>query len=337
MGHIRLRRSDLRTPGLRRTRRGRGFSYATGDGEPLADPATLARIKALVIPPAWRKVWISPHPNGHIQAVGTDDAGRRQYLYHEQWRRDRDEEKHDRVLAMARRLPQWRAAVEADLNGRGLTRPRVLGATLRMLDRGIFRTGGEEYAEENGTHGVATLLRDHVAVRGDECRFCYVAKGGLDREVSIRDAELAKVLKSLLRARTDSDRLLVYREGGSWHEVHAADINERFKELAGQDCTAKDLRTWNATVLAATAFAAANPPTSESVRKRAESRVMKEVSAALGNTPAVCRSSYVDPRLVAAYRGERTIAPALKRAARLDGDDARAVLEKACARLLARS
>ncbi|HET6703381.1 DNA topoisomerase IB [Amycolatopsis sp.] len=334
MGRTRLRRSDLRGPGIKRIRRGRGFSYTMPDGSPVTDAELLARIKDLVIPPAWRNVWICPYPNGHVQAVGTDDAGRRQYLYHEQWRRDRDEEKHDRVLQLARRLPAWRESVAADLAGRGLTRKRVLAAALRMLDRGIFRTGGEEYAEENGTHGVATLLRSHAAVRGDECRFCYVAKGGLDREVAIRDAELAAVVRSLLRSRSGSDRLLVYRAGGTWHEVHAADVNERFKELAGEDCTAKDMRTWNATVLAAAAFAAADPPTSETARKRAEAKVMKEVATALGNTPAVCRSSYVDPRLVEAYRAEKTIAPALKRAARLDGDDARAVLEKACARLL---
>ncbi|MGW4524075.1 DNA topoisomerase IB [Amycolatopsis sp. NPDC004378] len=337
MGRTRLRRSDLRGPGIRRVRRGRGFSYAMPDGTPVTDQELLDRIAGLVIPPAWRQVWICPHPNGHVQAVGTDDAGRRQYLYHEQWRRDRDEEKHDRVLAMARRLPAWRASVEVDLAGTGLTRRRVLAAALRMLDRGIFRTGGEEYAEENGTHGVATLLRSHVTVRGDECRFRYVAKGGLDREVAIRDAALAAVVKSLRRSRTGSDRLLVYREDGAWHEVRAADVNERFKELAGDDCTAKDLRTWTATVLAAAAFAAAEPPASKAARKRAESGVMKEVSHALGNTPAVCRTSYVDPRVVAAYRGERTIAAALKRAGRLDGDDARAVLEKACARLLSRA
>ncbi|NBH05264.1 DNA topoisomerase IB [Amycolatopsis sp. SID8362] len=334
MGRTRLRRSDLRGPGIRRIRRGRGFSYVLPDGSPVTDEELLARIKDLVIPPAWRDVWICPHPNGHVQAVGTDVAGRRQYRYHDQWRRDRDEEKHDRVLAMARRLPGWRESVAADLAGRGLTRKRVLAAALRMLDRGIFRTGGEEYAEENGTHGVATLLREHASVRGDECRFRYVAKGGLEREVAIRDAALAAAVKSLLRSRSGSDRLLCYREGGTWHEVHASDVNERFKELAGEDCTAKDLRTWTATVLAAAAFAAADPPTSESARKRAEAGVMREVSRALGNTPAVCRSSYVDPRLVEAYRGERTIAAALKRAGRLEGDDAREVLEKACARLL---
>ncbi|MFG1646523.1 DNA topoisomerase IB [Amycolatopsis sp. NPDC049252] len=336
MARTRLRRSDLRAPGIRRIRRGRGFSYTTPGGERLTDAETAERIKDLVIPPAWRDVWICPHPNGHIQAVGTDDAGRRQYRYHEQWRRDRDEEKHDRVLAMARRLPAWRAEVEHDLGGRGLTRERVLAAGLRILDRGIFRTGGEEYAEENGTHGVATLLREHAHVSGDECRFRYIAKGGLDRAVAVRDPALAKVVTSLLRRRSGGDRLLAYRSGRDWHDVHASDINQRFKELAGDDCTAKDLRTWTATVLAAAAFAAAAPPTSESARKRAEARVMREVSQALGNTPAVCRSSYVDPRLVTAYRDEHTIAAALGRVASLEGDEARGVLEKACARLLRR-
>ena len=256
MARTRLRRSDPSAPGIRRIRRGRGFSYRTPEGAPLTDPAPLARIKDLVIPPAWRDVWICPYPNGHIQAVGTDDAGRRQYRYHDQWRRDRDEEKHDRVLAMARRLPGWRASVESDLAGRGLTRERVLAAALRMLDRGIFRTGGEEYAEENGTHGVATLLREHTEVRGDCCTFRYPAKGGIDRAVSIEDPALAKVVKALLRSRSGSDRLLVYRDRRGWHEVHADDVNARFKELAGDDCTAKDLRTWPATVLSAAALAA---------------------------------------------------------------------------------
>ncbi|MEV6904977.1 DNA topoisomerase IB [Amycolatopsis sp. NPDC051372] len=336
MTSTRLRRSDPASPGIRRHRRGRGFSYTGVSGERLADPEALARIDGLVIPPAWRDVWICPWANGHIQAVGTDAAGRRQYLYHAQWRRQRDEEKHDRVLAMARRLPQWRTGVAEDLAGRGLTRRRVLGAALRMLDRGIFRTGGEEYAEENGTHGVATLLREHARVRAGACVFEYPAKGGIDRAVSIEDPELGKVVRSLLRSRAGSDRLLVYRTPAGWHEIHAADVNDRFKELAGEDCTAKDLRTWNATVLAATAFASAETPRSERGCKRAEAAVMCEVSEALGNTPAVCRSSYVDPRLVEAYRSQRTIAPAVKRAAKLEGDEARAVLERATARLLSK-
>ncbi|WP_239155047.1 DNA topoisomerase IB [Amycolatopsis sp. FDAARGOS 1241] len=329
-----LRHGDPASPGIRRRRRGRGFSYTAPSGERLTDAAPLARIEDLVIPQAWRDVWISPEPGGHIQAVGTDAAGRRQYLYHPQWRKERDEEKHDRVLAMAKRLPEWRACVDEDLATRGLGRRRVLGAALRLLDRGIFRTGGEEYAEENGTHGVATLLREHVCVRRDSCVFEYPAKGGLARTVSIEDPDLAKVIRALLRSRTGSDRLLVCRTRAGPHEIHAADVNDRFKELAGDDCTAKDLRTWNATVLAATAFASAEPPRSERGRKRAEAAVMREVSEALGNTPAVCRSSYVNPRLVTAYRSRRTIAAAARRAAKLDGDEARAVLERATVRLL---
>ncbi len=336
MGRTRLRRSDVHGSGIRRLRRGRGFSYRTAEDKALTDADTLERIKALVIPPAWRNVWICPFPSGHIQAMGTDAAGRRQYLYHEQWHRERNEEKHDRVLAMARRLPRWRAGVEEDLAGRGLTRRRVLAAALRMLDRGVFRTGGEEYAEENGTHGVATLLREHTEAHGDSCVFSYPAKGGIDRSVSITDPPLARVVKSLLRSRSGSERLLVYREAGGWHEVHAADVNERFKELAGDDCSAKDLRTWTATVLAAAAFAAAGPPSSDRERKRTESAVMRQVAQALGNTPTVCRSSYVDPRLIEAYREGRTIAAALDRVTRLDDDETRAGLEKACARLLRR-
>lgn len=329
----RLRRSALTSPGIRRIGRGRGFSYETAEGD-CPDDETLARIKDLVIPPAWKEVWICPYPNGHIQAVGTDTAGRRQYLYHEKWRRERDEEKHDRVLTMAACLPRWRADVDQDLRGRGFTRQRVVAAALRMLDRGIFRTGGEEYAEENGTYGVATLLREHVHVHQDEVRFGYPAKGNIDRQISIVDPQLAAVTKGLLRADTGSDRLLCYREGKQWHEVHADDVNARFKEIAGQDCTAKDLRTWNATLLAATAFAVTEPASSARATSKRETAVIREVSEALGNTPAVCRASYVDPRVVTAYRDGRTIAAAARRARKLDGEQGRAALEKAVIRLL---
>jgi DNA topoisomerase IB len=334
-GSTRLRRSAVRSPGIRRLRRGKGFSYLTTD-EVHPDEGTLTRIKDLVIPPAWKNVWICPYPNGHIQAVGTDAAGRRQYLYHEQWRRSRDEEKHDRVLAMAACLPRWRAEVDKDLRGRGFGRQRVLAAALRMLDRGIFRTGGEEYAEENGTHGVATLLREHTRVRGSEVWFGYPAKGGIAREVSIDDRPLAVALKGLLRAGTGSDRLLCYRTGKEWHEVRADDVNARFKEIAGEDCTAKDLRTWHATVLAATAFATTEPATSARACAKQVTAVMREVADALGNTPAVCRASYVDPRVVEAYRDGRTIASAARRARKLDDEDARAAVEKAVIRLLKR-
>jgi DNA topoisomerase I len=332
---MRLKRADPDSPGLTRRRHGRGFGYLGPSGEPITDPVLLERIKDLVIPPAWRKVWICPDANGHIQAVGVDAAGRRQYLYHAEWRRARDEEKHDRVLELARRLPDLRAAVAADLDGRGAGRERVLAVALRVLDLGVFRTGGEEYAEENGTHGLATLLREHVTVSGRELVFSYPAKGGIQREVSIRDEELVRAVKALRRAAPKAERFLTYRDNGAWHPVHAEEINERFKELTGDEFTAKDLRTWNATVLAAVAFADIDRPSSERGRKRAEAAVMRKVAEGLGNTPAVARRSYVDPRVVTAFDEERTIGRALRRARAVDDDhESRAMIERAVVRLL---
>jgi DNA topoisomerase IB len=177
----------------------------------------------------------------------------KQYLYHTEWRRSRDEEKHDRVLTLARRLPNLRAAVQSDLDGRGASKDRVLAAALRILDLGVFRTGGEEYAEENGTHGLAILLREHVTVRDSALVFCYPARGGIERNVRICDEDLLRAVKTMRRAAGATDRLLACRNDGTWHEVRSAEINERFKEFAGEEFTAKDLRTWNATVLAAMA------------------------------------------------------------------------------------
>ncbi len=333
---MRLRKSKLSEPGIRRRRSGRGFRYFTPEGEPLRDEETLQRIKSLAVPPAWRDVWICPYPNGHIQAVGTDDAGRRQYRYHDRWRQERDEEKHERVVELAKRLPQWRRRVAEDLVKPGLGCERVLAAVLRMIDRGVFRVGSEEYAENNGTYGAATLLREHVTVKRDELTFCYPAKGGIERNITLSDAELAAAVKALRRARTGSDRLFVYRTPNGWHEVHADEINERFKEMVGDDFTVKDLRTWNATVLAATAFAAAEEVKSQRGLKRTQAAVMREVSEELGNTPAVCRKSYVDPRIVEAHARGRTIASAVHRLGHtgIRGDEDREVLERAVVRLL---
>ncbi|WP_410658174.1 DNA topoisomerase IB [Amycolatopsis sp. lyj-112] len=332
---MRLRRADLGSPGIRRRRRGRGFGYLTPDGEPLEDAEVRERIDGLAIPPAWRRVWISPEDNAHIQAVGVDDAGRRQYLYHAEWRQARDEEKHERVLALARRLPRLREAVQEDLDGRGLSRDRVLAGALRMIDLGVFRTGGEDYADENGTHGVATLLCEHVEV-SEGCLVCdYPAKGGIQRKVRLRDDGLVRLVRSLRRGRGGDVRLLAYRDGRDWQEVKADDINERLKELVGDDFTAKDLRTWNATVLAASAFADTEKPSSERGLKRAEKAVMTEVAEGLGNTPAVARRSYVDPRVITAYGQDRTIGKAMRRAGKVsDPDEARKIVERAVVRLL---
>ncbi|ROP41216.1 DNA topoisomerase IB [Saccharothrix texasensis] len=296
-GAVRLRRSDPSGPGWRRRARGRGFSYADADGEPL-DAGSVERVKSLVIPPAWRDVWVCPHPNGHIQAVGTDAAGRRQYLYHERWRQDRDEEKHDRVLALAPLLPGFRAELGRELEGRGRSRQRVLAVALAVLERGVFRVGGETYAADNGTHGVATLLCSHVAVRRSTVEFCYPAKGGIEFTTVVDDEVLARAVRGLLRGRGGNERLLVDQRGRA---VGSDDVNERFKEMVGAEFSVKDLRTWHATVLAAAAFAREGRPETKRGRQRVEVAVVKEVSESLGNTPAVARKSYIDPRVVRLY------------------------------------
>ncbi|TQM26537.1 DNA topoisomerase IB [Nocardia bhagyanarayanae] len=334
---MRLRRSTPYGPGLRRIGRGRGFSYLTTDGEPVSDKEELERIRALVIPPAWRKVWICPYPNGHIQAVGVDAAGRRQYLYHEQWRRERDEEKFDRVLELAARLPRVRERVGADLDRRGLDRHRMEALAIGLLDRGVFRIGGEEYAEENGTRGVATLLKENVELHGDELVFDFTAKGGIRRQARLRDARLAKVVQAVRRSRAPSKRLLIYRDETGYGELHADDINARFRELTECECSAKDLRTWQGTVLAAVGFGQADPPSSQRGRKRVERAVTERVAAELGNTPAVARSAYIDPRVVEAFEDGVTISDALRRAARRKSEDERRELtERAVIRLLRR-
>ena len=210
---MRLRRSALSKPGIARQRRGKGFAYYGPDGELLTDDDTLERIKGLVIPPAWKKVWISPQPNGHIQAVGTDAAGRRQYLYHPAWQQERAEQKFDRVLELSTQLPTWRASIARDLAGRGLTRERVLALALRLLDRGYFRAGGEEYAEEHESYGIATLLCEHVTVRRDAVEFDYPAKSGVRRTVEVEDPEVVRAVRSLMRRTESSERLLLCRKG----------------------------------------------------------------------------------------------------------------------------
>jgi DNA topoisomerase IB len=333
---VRLRRSDVGGRGFTRTRCGRGFTYADADGARITDAAIQDRIRGLVIPPAWREVWICPYDNGHIQAVGIDDAGRRQYIYHPAWRRAREEEKHERVLLLADRLPEVRVRIREDLTSNGLGRDRVLAGALRILDRGVFRIGGEEYAEENDSRGVATLLRQHVQLHGDELLFEFPAKGRIERSAGIRDPELARLVSVLRRGRDDGQRLFAYRNGhGERKELHAQDVNQRFKELAGDEFTVKDMRTWTATVLAAAEFAARELPGSERAVKRAEAGVMRVVAEQLGNTPTVARQSYVDPRVCAAFRDGRTIGPSLCRVdTTKDGNETREALERAVLRLL---
>lgn len=332
---MRLRRSEVRGPGIRRVRRGSGFSYQDPDGATITDAATLGRIKDLVIPPAWKKVWISAHPNGHIQAVGTDAAGRRQYLYHPKWQQGRTEEKFDRTLHMSAALPDMRQQIASDLRGRGLTRDRVIALALQLLDLGYFRSGSEQYAEENNSFGLATLLCEHVTLHQKAVEFDYPAKSGVRRTLLIDDPEVVRSVRALMRRPDRTERLLVCRTGSGWTELRADDLNGRFKELVGDEYTVKDLRTWHGTVLAAAAFVDADPPENKTVIKRVESAVMKEVAEELGNTPAVARGSYVDPRVVEGYETGLTIAAAAKRAARTKAAGKRQeFLDRGTARLI---
>jgi DNA topoisomerase IB len=304
---------------IRRRRCGRGYRYFDVDGSPLKDPAELARIKQLVIPPAWEDVWICPQPNGHIQALGTDAAGRRQYLYHDLWREQRDSEKHDRVLKFGAALPKIREAVGRHLAGDRLSRDRVLAAAVRLIDLGFFRAGGEEYLAQNGTYGLATIRREHVHVKKDQLVFEYVAKGAKERQQDVADEMVCRVVRGLKRCRSGGGELLGYRSGRRWHDVSAADINDYLREISHGDFSAKDFRTWHATVLAAVGLAVSESATdgtrteasAEVARKRAVSRVVGEVAAYLGNTPAVARASYIDPRIVEQYERGVTIAPIL--------------------------
>jgi DNA topoisomerase-1 len=333
---MRLRRSRLGGPGLTRRRHGRGFGYRAPDGSAV-DAATRERIDALAIPPAWRDVWICPWPNGHIQAIGVDDAGRKQYLYHEEWRRLRDADKHDRVLTMVAKLPDFRERVHQDLVGRGYTGERVLATALRMLDRGVFRVGSHQYEEEYGTYGLATMLREHAKVHRDAVSFQFAGKGGIEQVVHLTDTELRAAVASLLRSPAESPRLLVHRHAAGWHELRAQDINERIKELLGEQFTAKDMRTWNATVLAAVALAkSGEPPRSERARRRIEKQAMTEVSEHLGNTPTVARQSYVDPRVVELFERGVTIERTLRRMdpEHLASDAGRVKVEGAVFRML---
>ena len=314
---VRLKRVSCSGPGIRRVRRGKGFSYVDAAGHPVTDETVLARIDALVLPPAWQDVWICSVATGHIQATGVDAKGRRQYRYHDAWRTQRDLAKHDRVLDFASRLPAARERIRADLTTDGLTRTRVLACAVRLLDLGFFRIGGEQYATENQSYGLATLLKEHVSVTtstsGDlEVVFDYTGKSGKLWHRSIVEPEVAAVVKALKQRRGGGPELLAYRSGpgrsATWVDVKSGDINAYLREATGGDDTAKDFRTWSATVMAAVGLAVSTHAESPTARKRAVTRVVKEVAEKLGNTPAVCRASYIDPRIVDLYEDGVTIA-----------------------------
>jgi DNA topoisomerase IB len=280
----------------------------------------LARVHALAIPPAWRDVWICLDPQGHLQATGIDAAGRKQYRYHDHWRARRDREKFDDMIEFGRALPGLRRRVTRHLRGDDeLTRRRVLACATRLLDLGFFRIGSEDYAEDNRTYGLATMLKRHVTVEGGEVVFDYPAKGGQRRVQAIADDDVRAVVAALKARRGGGEELLAHRDDGHWVDVRSPDINAYVKEITGGDFSAKDFRTWNATVLAAVALAGEQERLEErgrastmTSRKRAVSAAVKAVAAYLGNTPAVARGSYIDPRVIDRFQSGDTIAPALR-------------------------
>ena len=311
---MRLRRSDLTKPGYGRRRAGKGFSYLGTDGRTaLTDQDTVTRIKELVIPPAWTEVWISTDPRGHIQATGKDAAGRKQYLYHPVWRTERDEEKFEHALEVAEKLPGIRSRLCTDLSGRGLTRERVLAAVARLLDMGMFRVGSDQYArrDEDPSYGLSTLMPEHVRTRGGCVVLEFTGKSGVDHANPVEDGEVCQVLKDLKRRRRGEQRLFAYWDPAAkrWREIRADDVNAYLREISGEEMTAKDFRTWHGTVKAAEELAAVGPQPTKTARKKAVSKAMKGVAELLGNTPAVARSSYVDPRVVENFEKGRTVDP----------------------------
>src|SRR3954466_22257 len=247
---VRLRRSDTGGPGILRRRAGRGFTYVDADGERVDDSEVLSRIHDLVIPPAWKDVWICPYPGGHIQATGVDQRGRKQYLYHPRWRARRDQVKFEDMVVFARTLPRLRARVDEALQRGDYSRDHVLALAVRLLDRGFFRIGSEDYAVTNETFGLATMKKRHVRVRDEILYFDYPAKSGKRRVQAVVDPALAGDVCRLKKRRGGGDELLAYKNGGRWTDIKSPDINAWLKEATGEDISAKDFRTWGATVLA---------------------------------------------------------------------------------------
>jgi DNA topoisomerase-1 len=309
----RLRRADCAGAGIRRAKHGRGFRYEDEAGDRLTDEAALERIRRLAIPPAWKEVWICPDPHGHIQATGIDDAGRKQYLYHDAWRAKQDRRKYEQMLELADQLPSLRRSVKRRLGAKGFTRDRVLAGAVRMLDLGFFRIGSEQYAAENESYGLATLRKSHVRSENGAVVFDYPAKSSQRRVQEIADPQLVKLVRALKSRRGGGHELLAYRDGRRWVDVRSDEVNAYLKDLAGHEYTAKDFRTWNATVLAAVLVALrGDDATSKTARKRIASEVVKEVAGVLGNTPAVCRRAYIDPRVFDRFDSGTTIETALR-------------------------
>jgi DNA topoisomerase I len=320
-----LARSDPRGPGISRIPRDSAerhegtYRYVSPAGAEIADAQTLARINALVIPPGWNSVWISPDPLGHIQATGVDSRGRTQYRYHQLWREQRDTQKFEHMLRFAGALPTLRTATVRDLAHHELDRGRVAASAVRLIDLGLFRLGSERYAELDHHYGAATLEKRHVRIHRDGIEFDYVGKEGKRRAITVTDSAVASTVRALVRSDTGLDSLFSWqdsapgRDGAAWHSLHSHDISAYIAENAGAHFTAKEFRTWNATVLMALVLANAAPPTTTRAARRMIVTGVREVAAWLGDTPAVARASYIDPRLISQYEADGKLAsiPAL--------------------------
>ncbi len=282
-------------PGIHRRRSGKGFVYLATNGKPVRDATTMERIRALVIPPAWTDVWICPTANGHLQATGRDAKGRKQHRYHARWRAVRDENKYGRLSRFARALPSIRRRVESDLAARGMTQERVLAMVVRLLETTYIRIGNEEYARSNGSYGLTTLTDDHVRIRGARIRFAFRGKSGKDHDIELNDPRLARLVKKS-RDLPGEELFQYVDDDGNPHPIDSALVNAYIREIAGDEFTAKDFRTWAGTLLAARAMEKIAKEDGEAaLSKAAISRAVKEVAGQLGNTPAVCRKCYIHP------------------------------------------
>jgi DNA topoisomerase I len=301
-----LRYMDGRRPGIYRGRRGNGFSYVSVDGRPLRDGETLTRIRSLAIPPAWREVWICPDPHGHLQATGRDARGRKQYRYHPRWREIRDGNKYQRMIAFGRALPLIRRRVEKDLARHGLSREKILATVVRLLEVTLIRVGNEEYAKSNDSFGLATMRDRHVRINGSGVRFQFRGKSGIVHAVDLEDRRLARIVRRS-RDLPGYELFQYLDEGGERRSIDAADVNAYLKQIAGDEFTAKDFRTWAGTVLAARALREFVPVDSQAQAKRNVLRAIEVVAERLGNTKAVCRKCYIHPGIVNAYLEGRLV------------------------------
>jgi DNA topoisomerase-1 len=291
--------SDTR-PGYTRKRNGGSFQYFDTEGKLIRDESRLLRIGRLAIPPAYQDVWICPLSNGHIQATGRDDRGRKQYRYHERWRTIRDENKYDRILTFAAALPKIRRRVQADLKLPGLKREKVLAAVVQLLERTFIRVGNEEYARQNKSFGLTTMKGHHVKVRGKKLRFRFRGKGGKEHEIDFMDRRVAKIVRKL-QDLPGQDLFQYFDDDSKLCNVTSQDVNDYLREITGEDFTAKDFRTWAGTVLTAMAL---NAQEKFATKKEAKSNVKNAIAAAaklLRNTPTICRKCYVHPAIVESY------------------------------------